>query len=130
MSIVEDVRRWGNPGFAPRPDRRGLRVARGVAMMRRRAVLALSALGVAAILFLFVFPTRSYLAQRRHVAAAQHDLDVLRKQNKDLAAEAQLLHSRAEVERRARQLYDMMYPGDQGYRVIWGARNSPVTTVP
>ncbi len=99
-------------------------------MMRRRAPLALFALGVAAILFVFVFPTRSYLAQRHHVAAAQHDLDVLRKRNQELAAEAQELQSPAETERIARQQYNMVLPGEQVYRVMPAATNSSSTTVP
>jgi hypothetical protein len=43
-----------------------------------RARVALIALGIVAVLFLFVFPTRSYLDQRRQVGAAQHDVNVLK----------------------------------------------------
>jgi cell division protein FtsB len=88
----------------------------------------LIALAVAAFLFLFVFPTRSYLAQRRQVSNAQHDVDVLRQQNQKLADEAQQLQSTAEVERRARQDYNMAYPGEQVYKVLPAATTT--TTVP
>jgi len=82
-----------------------------------RARIALIALAVAAILFVFVFPTRSYLAQRRQVGAAQHDLDVLRKQNQALEAEAAQLQTPAAVQGAARQQFHMVLPGEELYRV-------------
>ncbi len=95
-----------------------------------RARLALIALAVAAFLFLFVFPTRSYLAQRRQVANAQHDVDLLRQQNQKLAVEAQRLQSNAEVERRAREEFNMAYPGEQVYKVLPKPAPATTTTVP
>ncbi len=50
-----------------------------------RARLALIALAFVAILFVFVFPTRSYLAQRKQVSSAQHDVALLKQQNDKLA---------------------------------------------
>ena len=95
-----------------------------------RARIALIALALAAFLFLFVFPTRSYLAQRRQVANAQHDVDLLREQNQKLAVEAQRLQSNAEVERRARQQFNMAYPGEQVYKVLPKPAAATTTTVP
>src|SRR2546423_1490157 len=65
--------------------------------MRRwgsRGRVALIALGVAAILFVFVFPTRSYLAQRRQVSAAAHDVALLRGAHREpiVIRNAPLLH--------------------------------------
>jgi len=94
-----------------------------------RGRVALIALGLAAILFLFVFPTRSYLAQRRQVGAAEHDVAVLRKQNTKLQAEAQRLQSPDEVERVAREQFNMVFPGEQVYKVM-PAPASTTTTVP
>jgi cell division protein FtsB len=94
-----------------------------------RGRVALVALGVVAILFVFVFPTRTYLAQRRQVNAAQHDVNVLREQNEQLQSEAIQLQQPAEVERRARELYNMVYPGEQVYRVM-PAPATTTTTVP
>jgi cell division protein FtsL len=95
-----------------------------------RARLALIALAVAAIMFVFVFPTRSYLAQRHQVAASAHDVAVLKKQNNDLAAEAQRLRSRAEIERRARQQFGLAYPGEQVYKVMPAPEAATTTTLP
>jgi cell division protein FtsL len=89
-----------------------------------RARLALVALAVVAILFLFVFPTRSYLAQRRQVGAAANDVATLEAQNDQLEQEAQKLQTPEEIERRAREQFNMGYPGEQQFRVF----PAPVTT--
>ena len=98
-----------------------------------RAPVALGALAIAAVLFLFVFPTRSYLSQRRHVAAAEHDLRVLRDQNQKLQVEANGLRSRSEIERRARSQFNMVFPGEEVFKVMPrapAASTTPGTTVP
>ncbi len=95
-----------------------------------RARVALIALGLAAILFVFVFPTRSYLAQRRQVSAAAHDVAVLRQQNKKLEAGARRLQSPDEIERIAREQYNIVRPGEQVYKVMPAPKGSTTTTVP
>ena len=95
-----------------------------------RARIAFIALGVAAILFLFVFPTRSYLAQRHQVSAARHDVDVLKQQNAKLEAEANRLKSPEEIERMARQQFNMVFPGEQVYKVKPAPAPTTTTTVP
>jgi cell division protein FtsB len=98
-----------------------------------RARLALGALALVAILFVFVFPTRSYLAQRRQVSASQHDLQVLREQNDKLAAEATELQTDAAIVRMAREQFHRVYPGEQVYDVVPGEptpSGTSTTTVP
>ncbi len=95
---------------------------------RGRAQVALAALALAAILFLFVFPTRSYLGQRREVGAAEHDVTVLQKQNEKLEKEMARLQTPAEIERVAREQFNMAKPGEQVYHVLPAA--STTTTVP
>jgi cell division protein FtsB len=95
--------------------------------------LALAALALVAILFVFVFPTRSYLAQRHQVSSAQHDVDVLRDQNDKLQAKAAQLQTRAMIERMAREQFHLVYPGEQPYDVVPGAATpsgTSTTTVP
>jgi cell division protein FtsL len=93
-----------------------------------RARVALIALGIVAVLFVFVFPTRSYLDQRREVGARQHDVNVLKEQNDKLAAEITQLQTPSEIEKMAREQFHMVFPGEQPFNV------SPVptttTTVP
>jgi cell division protein FtsB len=92
-----------------------------------RARLALGALALVAILFVFVFPTRSYLAQRRQVQDEQHKVDVLREQNDKLQSEAIRLQSRAMQEQMAREDFHRVYPGEQVYDIVPG-ETPPVTT--
>src|SRR5690349_16668295 len=84
----------------------------------RPATMALVALAFVAILFLFVFPTRSYLAQRRDISSAQHDVTVLRQQNEKLAQEARRLQSTPEIERLARDQFHYVFPGEKAYTII------------
>ncbi|HEX4492919.1 MAG TPA: septum formation initiator family protein [Acidimicrobiia bacterium] len=80
-----------------------------------------------AFLFVFVFPTRSYLSQRTQVNRARHDLTILRSQNKALASEAAKLHTKSEIERIARERYNMASPGEKLFTVVPVA---PTTTLP
>jgi cell division protein FtsB len=95
-----------------------------------RARVAFIVLGAVAILFLFVFPTRSYIAQRNDVNAAKHDVEVLRKQNDQLEAAARKLQTKAEIERAARQQFNMVYPGETVYKVMPKPAETTTTTVP
>ena len=97
-----------------------------------RVRLALGALALVAIMFVFVFPTRSYLAQRRQVQQEQHKVDVLRKQNDKLQSEAIRLQSRAVQEQMAREDFHRVYPGEQVYDIVPGVTPTatPSTTVP
>jgi len=93
-----------------------------------RARVALIALGIVAILFVFVFPTRSYLDQRREVGSKHHDVNVLKEQNDKLAAEVNQLQTPAEIERMAREQFHMVFPGEQPFNVSPAATTT--TTVP
>ena len=93
-----------------------------------RARAALLALGVVAILFLFVFPTSSYLAQRRQVGAAANDVSTLRSENAKLEQEVQKLQTKDEIERRARKEFNYGYPGEQQFSVFPAPETT--TTVP
>ena len=93
-----------------------------------RARLALVALALVGILFVFVFPTRSYLAQRRQVSAAQHNLDVLRQQNDQLQAQALELQQPAAIEQMAREQFHRVFPGEQVYDIVPGDTTPSATT--
>lgn len=79
-----------------------------------------------AFLFVFVFPTRSYLSQRSQVNRAKHDLSILRAQNKTLATEASRLKTTPEIERIARERYNMARPGEW----LWSIVPTSPSTVP
>lgn len=73
---------------------------------------------MAALLFLFVLPSRTYLAQRHSLSEAQTRLQVFEVQNAKLAADAERLKSDAEVERLAREQYGLVKPGEKAFVIV------------
>lgn len=78
----------------------------------------LTMLAFVAVLFAFVFPVRTLLAQRHETTAVREKLELLRDQNERLAEEAERLESDAEVERIARERYNLVRPGETPYAVV------------
>jgi cell division protein FtsB len=83
-----------------------------------------------AFLFVFVFPIRSLLAQRRETQAVQDRLELFREQSDRLADEAERLQSDAEVERIARERYNLVRPGETPYAVVPVPETATTTTRP
>jgi hypothetical protein len=75
---------------------------------------------IVALVFLgtFVFPTRSFLSQRAEIADAKEQLSVLDQQNKALADQAAKLRDDAEIERLAREQYNLVKPGEEAYALL------------
>ena len=97
-------------------------------LLKGPARIAIMSLVVVAILFLFIFPTRSFLSQRSQVSQARHDLAALRAQNARLAREAARLQTPAEIEKIAREQYFMTFPGERAFAVIPAAPTTTTTT--
>jgi cell division protein FtsB len=93
-----------------------------------RTRIAVASLALVAMMFLFVFPTRSYLAQKRQVGQAAHAVEVLRAQNEVLARQAARLKTESEIERLAREQFNMVMPGEQAYNVVEAPSDSTDTT--
>ncbi len=93
--------------------------------------VALVALLVAGVHFAGVFPTRTYLAQRASLATAKRNLEVLTGQNEVLEKRVALLQSDAEIERLARERYNLVRPGEEAYAVLppTGATSTTTTTI-
>ena len=89
--------------------------------------IAVASLALIAILFLFVFPTRSYLGQQGQVRSARHALEVVQAQNKELAREAALLQTPVEIERLARVQFNMVFPGEHAFNVVTPAKTPPAS---
>jgi cell division protein FtsB len=70
------------------------------------------------MLFLFVFPARTLIAQHRTLSATERKVAVLTTNNKRLAARVQELHSDAEIERLARAQYGLVKPGEEAYAIL------------
>ncbi len=67
---------------------------------------------------MLVFPTASFLSQRRQIADAREELTVLDQQNKVLADQAAKLKDDDEIERLAREQYNLVKPGEEAYALL------------
>jgi cell division protein FtsB len=83
----------------------------------RSAQLVLAGLALA-VLLLFVLPTRTYLAQQRDLRQMHADVEALEQANRDLAEQSKRLESPAEIERLARERYNMVRPGERAFAVV------------
>jgi cell division protein FtsB len=93
------------------PRSRGRRVGRLVGIVGGGVCL----LGVLAI---GVFPTRSFLDQRSTTGQTEQRLTVLRQQNQELADRLKALNTPSEIERLAREQYNLVRPGEEAYSVL------------
>lgn len=74
--------------------------------------LALSVLAGLAVL-----PARTWISQREDLSEAEAELEAVESDVADLTAELEELETDAAVERLAREHYDLVYPGDESYRI-------------
>jgi cell division protein FtsB len=96
--------------------------------MRRAVRLALLAVLVGGIVFLFVLPGRTWLAQGRASSVAHHQDSALTRENAALAQRVAQLRNPAYIEQLARQQFGLVRPGEQAYALL--PPTSPSTTVP
>lgn len=93
--------------------------------MRRRAPWPLLvSVSVVAVLFLAVFPTRTYVAQQRKLDATEARVRVLAEQNERLAARIRRLNTDEEIERLAREQYNLVRPGEEAYAILPAPRGT------
>lgn len=65
-----------------------------------------------------LFPTQTFVDQRSATAEAQQRLTVLQAQNKSFEDRIERLGSNEEIERLAREQYNLAYPGEEAYAVL------------
>ena len=70
------------------------------------------------VLFLGVFPTRTYLNQRRSTSTAEAQLSELQASNAQMQQRVDTLQTDAEIERIAREQYGLAKPGEEVYHVL------------
>jgi cell division protein FtsB len=92
--------------------------------------LAVASLVLIGALFLFVFPTSAVWHQHNQVSDAQERLSVLKQQNEKLASESKHVLSDEEIERLARDRFNMVRPGEQAWAIVPGATTTTTTTPP
>jgi cell division protein FtsB len=87
--------------------------------------LLLGGMVIVALLFAFVFPARTLLAQRQRTDKQRERLELLREQTRKLEVETIRLQDDVEIERIAREEYNFVLPGERPYVVV-----PPPTTAP
>lgn len=97
--------------------------------MRRAVRVLLVAVTIGGIVFLFVLPGRTWLAQGRASAAAQRQDAALSRENTALSTRAAQLQSTTYIEQIARQQYGLVMPGEQAYGILLPTA-PPTTTAP
>lgn len=70
------------------------------------------------LLFVFVYPTRTFLDQRDETNKARAQLEVLQSENARLARESKRLSTDSEIERLARQKYGLVKPGQIPFVIL------------
>ncbi len=70
------------------------------------------------VLAFAVFPTSTYLDQRSDTAETAERLEVLRAQNEAYQERIERLQTAEEIERLAREQYNLVFPGEEAYAVL------------
>jgi cell division protein FtsB len=86
--------------------------------MRLTVKVSLGVLVLLGAMYLFAYPTRTYLEQRRDIALQEQTISLLKGENAKLAAERAALHSDATIEAIAREEYGLVMPGQQAFMVL------------
>ena len=86
--------------------------------MRRAVWVLLVSVTAAAVVFLFVLPGRTLLAQNRSLTVARRQFVALTKENAALAQRISQLKGTAAIEQLARQQYGLVLPGEKAYGVL------------
>ncbi len=85
----------------------------GVTPMALMVVALLAVLGGLAAV-----PARTWMTQQEQVEQADRQLRTLRSDIGDLERQLERLETSSEIERRARQDFDLVYPGEESYRIL------------
>ncbi len=94
------------------------RLPPGLTRWLRPLLLAAAAVATIAILAVYVFPTRTWIDQRRALADTDAQLQQLDAERDALAARVDELDSDAEIESIARSQYGLVRPGEEPYAVL------------
>ncbi|MEM7275143.1 MAG: septum formation initiator family protein [Actinomycetota bacterium] len=81
-------------------------------------VLVVAALAALVLAGLAVLPAKTWFSQRQKMAEAEAEVARLEAETADLEAELRLLATDEEIERRARRDFDLVFPGEESYRIV------------
>ena len=99
-------------------------------MSRRRQLwILVGSLVVVAVLFVAVFPARTYLDQHRQRQEVLTKIKATDARNRALENRIRTLHTDAEIERLAREQYNLVRPGEEAYAIL-PTRQRPAGAAP
>lgn len=84
---------------------------------------------IIATMFIYVYPIRSYYAQKGVEKVEMQRLQVLKEANKKMREQRKNLSTDEEIERIAREQYHLIKPGEEAY-IVSGAETTTPTTAP
>ena len=84
----------------------------------KRRWLLVGGLTLVGVLFVAVFPARTYLDQRHQRQEVVAQMKATDAKNKALEQRARSLNTDAEVERLAREQYNLVRPGEEAYAIL------------
>jgi cell division protein FtsB len=87
------------------------------------------ALATLAVLFIAVFPARTYLDQHRQRQEVLAKIKAADARNRTLETRIRTLHTDAEIERIAREQYNLVRPGEEAYAIL-PTRQPPAGAAP
>ncbi len=84
----------------------------------KRTWLVIGIVATVGLMFVAVFPARTYLDQQHRRQQAQARINATDAQNRRLQHRIDTLHTDAEVERLAREQYNLVRPGEEAYAIL------------
>jgi cell division protein FtsB len=85
---------------------------------KRRTWLLVAGLATVGVLFVAVFPARTYLDLHRQRQQALAQIKATDAKNKALEQRIRTLNTDTEVERLAREQYNLVRPGEEAYAIL------------
>ncbi len=75
-------------------------------------------LAVAVLAGLAVLPAKTWFSQKEKMEEAEAEVARIEAETAELELELQLLATDEEIELRARRDFDLVYPGEESYRIV------------
>lgn len=84
-----------------------------------------SCLAAAVLVGLAIVPVRTWLTQQKKMDEARVEVARIEAEVAELEHQLSRLETDAEIERRARQDFDLVFPGEESYRILPEAQSEP-----
>ncbi len=93
--------------------------------------LIVAGLALVVLVALGILPAKTWFGQRQKLDEAHQELARVNAESEELRRELEMLETDEEIERRARRDFDLVYPGEESYRILPSApADDGLTPVP